>query len=186
MTATGTQPDQTTHPAARFIPVMFEPDDLVEIRLIKDGVPAIRGYLPAGEIETHIDWLTERNRNGFNIYIGANPRKRKGGKAEDVAFARCLFADLDNTDLAHALMRFGDSTLPAPTAIIESGHGVHFWWRFDDPIQDLGEWTKRMTAVIAVATICEAMPGRALSKALVNFSPKSTSSPWIWTPLASN
>ena len=55
------------------------------------------------------DELQKANVAGQHVHIGANPRKRQTGKAEDVALARSLFADLDKMTTAEGLRRVADA-----------------------------------------------------------------------------
>ena len=86
---------------------------------------------------------------GYNIYFGVNPRKHVGGTTkEDVALARCIFADFDDKDDAmirpgdgcgryeFVLNRIIDAGLPEPSMVVSSGGGIHCYWRLDDPITD--------------------------------------------------
>ncbi len=84
---------------ARFIDAIFEPTDLVEVRAIppsesirsKDQKPRSK-WVPACELAepTALKWMTGLNDEGWGIYIGANPRSRKGKSAKDVLLARVL------------------------------------------------------------------------------------------------
>ena len=56
--------------------------------------------------------LQDANAAGQHIYIGANPRKRQGGKAKDVAVARCVFVDLDKMTVDEGLRRIAEAGLP--------------------------------------------------------------------------
>lgn len=57
-----------------------------------------------------------------------NTRSYEGGtKNEDVALARCLFADFDGVELKDIRQRAGEAGLPAPTLIVASGHGFHLY-----------------------------------------------------------
>jgi hypothetical protein len=65
-----------------------------------------------------------------------------------VKLARCLFADFDGgTDYEDAMSRIKAADLPWPTAILESGGGIHAWWRLDHPMTDAEAWHVRMKAI---------------------------------------
>ena len=123
-----------------FIACLFEPADLLEIRLLpsRRQLFATVADLPGLGAE-----CARANADGQNIFVGANPRKRNGGKAADVLLARCLFADLDGTDPAAGLQRIEAAGLPAPTVSVASGHGLHCWWRLAEPLSDFAEWTAK-------------------------------------------
>ena len=129
----------------RFATAIFEPNDLVEIRALPGGA---QRWVHASELAELANELLVENRVGRNIYFGANPRQHKGGRAEDVALARCLFADFDGVDLDEVRRRIDEATLPAPTVLVRSGHGVHAYWRLDEPMTDLAAWTARQRALI--------------------------------------
>ena len=77
----------------------------------------------------------------LNVYCSANPRNRLGGtKSEDVALARSIFADLEHVSLEQAVERIEKSRLPKPTMTVNSGHGIHLYWRLVEPITDLAAW----------------------------------------------
>ncbi len=129
----------------RFAAAIFEPNDLVEIRALPGGA---QRWVHASELAELSNELAEENGAGRNIYFGANPRQHKGGRAEDVALARCLFADFDGVDLDEVRRRIDEAILPAPTVLVRSGHGVHAYWRLDEPMTDLAVWTTRQRALI--------------------------------------
>jgi hypothetical protein len=77
----------------------------------------------------------------LNIYCSANPRNGIGGrKSTDVALARSLFADLEECTLEEATVRRDKANLPMPSVTILSGHGVHYYWRLREPMNDLRRW----------------------------------------------
>lgn len=134
---------------ARFIACIFEPDDLVEVRLIPQGR---RLFTTASTIATLDRKLDDANANGNgkNVYVGANPRRRKGGKAEDVALARCLFVDLDGVAPDEGVRCISGAGLPVPTCTVASGHGLHGYWRLAEPMTDLQMWTDSQKRLIAL------------------------------------
>lgn len=129
--------EDTKQALQMFMNGLFEPDDLVEVRL-----------LPSGQSTWHIakafpelfESLKRMNTSGEHIYFGANPRSSKGGKAQHVKHARCLFADFDHTDVDDVRERLAHTGFPDPTVIVNSGHGVHCYWLLDVPLKDLVRW----------------------------------------------
>src|SRR5207248_2434841 len=92
----------------------------------------------ADALPTFADTLARDNANDQNIYAGANPRKAAQCKSDDgVELARCLFADFDHTTLEDAQARLRSAQLPVPTLTVASGHGVHVYWRFEEPFTDM-------------------------------------------------
>jgi len=136
-----------------FLGAIFEPDDIIEFRPLPPQA-AGRRWSPLAEIPDIIEWLQLHNsceQQRVHAYFGANPRKAKNqSQAEGVALARCLFADFDGGVVVEdALSRIKAAGYPMPTAIIESGGGVHTWWRLDEPVDDAELWHLRMKAMSA-------------------------------------
>lgn len=96
-------------------------------------------------------WVERHRSDQWDIYVGANPRSRLGGRdAASVALARCLFVDFDGPTVEQALKIVSDAGLPPPTLVVMSGHGVHCWWRLVEPMKNLGLWTRYQKALIAL------------------------------------
>ena len=139
---------ETTHPAVeaayQLLGFIFEAEDLVEIRTL--GTRPTQRWAKLHELapilQQAADW------SGTHIYFGANPRTDKGGKAEHVALARCLFADFDHgCTLEQARMKWTDACIPEPTVIVATGGGIHAWWRLQEPMSDLARWTEYQDAL---------------------------------------
>jgi hypothetical protein len=87
----------------------------------------------------------------LNIYCSANPRSRPGGSSRrDVRLARCVFVDLEKTSVDVAERARKDARLPRPTMVVNSGHGVHLYWRLLEPLFDLELWTTIQKSLIGV------------------------------------
>ncbi|HUU19744.1 MAG TPA: phage/plasmid primase, P4 family [Sedimentisphaerales bacterium] len=131
-----------------FCTCAFEPEDIVEVRLLPSGKSV---WFSAQDLAGQIEYLIAENQAGQNIYIGANPRKIRGGtSAEDVALAHCLFVDFDQGATGESIKGLlGDSGFPEPTLMLSSGHGCHCYWRLVDPINDLEKWTQYQKRLIA-------------------------------------
>jgi replicative DNA helicase len=133
-----------------FLGAIFEPEDIIEYRPLPPQ--AGRKWAPLAELPDIVDWLERINRDEnqrVHAYFGANPRKAKGAsQAEGVALARCVFADFDGgVCVEDALSRVRAAGYPMPTAIMESGGGVHCWWRLSEPMRDSVAWHERMKAI---------------------------------------
>jgi KaiC/GvpD/RAD55 family RecA-like ATPase len=136
-----------------FLGAIFEPEDIIEFRPLPPQ-NAGRKWAPLAEIPDIVEWLQRHNaceQQRVHAYFGANPRKAKNmSQAEGVALARCLFADFDDgATVEDALSRIKAAGYPMPTAIVESGGGVHTWWRLEDPVDDAELWHLRMKALSA-------------------------------------
>ncbi|MCH8160393.1 MAG: hypothetical protein IIB88_00705 [Chloroflexi bacterium] len=135
-----------------FVGVLFEPDDIVEYRLIDpNGDQSIKQqWHAARRFARAVAWLTAQNAAGYGCYLGALPRtKASGAKAKAVALARVVFVDIDNVDLNEAQHKLRESGLPAPTLTVVSGGGVHFWWKLSQPMTELDRWSRIMRGMIA-------------------------------------
>jgi len=124
---------------------IFDTDDLIEFRAI--GPNRLQAWARFQDARTVVQNLATLGV-GTHIYFGANPRLREGGKAEDVALARCLFADWDRgTTIEQARIRWTDACIPEPTVIVESGGGVHAWWRLQEPITDMVQFSQQQKSL---------------------------------------
>ena len=99
------------------------------------------------------NYVSDCVANGDDVYIGALPRSRRGGKADDVGSRRWLWGDIDYGDAGHAksapygtredaLAAVG-AFRPAPTLVVDTGGGFHVWWALDTDA-DAVAWTEAM------------------------------------------
>lgn len=143
--------------------VLFEPMDIVEVRAIHSVRKGdiVHRWTTAQELSTLYDELQRLNRKGYNIYFGVNPRRHVGGtKKEDVALARCLFADFDDKDdpmirpgdgcgrYEFVLNRIIDAGLPEPSLVVSSGGGIHTYWHLDEPITEANAFKAAQKQII--------------------------------------
>jgi len=140
---------ETIHPAVeaayQLLGFIFEADDLIEIRTL--GTKPVQRWAKLHDLAAIIQQAADFPA-GTHVYFGANPRSRNGGKAEDVALARCLFADFDHgCTLEQARLKWTDACIPEPTVIVATGGGIHAWWRLQEPLTDLKAWTERQDAL---------------------------------------
>jgi len=135
-----------------FLGAIFEPEDIIEFRPLPPA--AGRRWSPLTEIPDIVQWLQKLNadeQQRVHAYFGGNPRRSKGAsQAEGVLLARCLFADFDGgVVFEEAMSRIKTAGLPWPTATLESGGGIHAWWRLEEPMHDADAWHDRMKAISA-------------------------------------
>jgi hypothetical protein len=128
--------------SARFLSTLFNPSDLVEVRRFPSRN---QSWHPASELGSVL--LGDKE----DAYFGVNPRKGRGGKAENVAVFRCVFVDFDHVaDPSQALELIRNADLPAPTAIVFSGRrGPHCYWVLAEPITDAELWRSIQRGLIA-------------------------------------
>jgi len=132
---------------ALYVECVFEPGDIVEIRILPSRQSIWRN---AAELASLAGTLLTQNQQGENIYVGVNPRRFEGGrKAEDVKLARCLPADFDNMTLDEVLALLQRSGLPRPTLTVATGHGFHLYWLLTEPLLDMAKWTAIQKRLIA-------------------------------------
>ena len=129
---------------------LFELGDWVEFRCHNTAVAGMQSYwiqFSEQAVRGIAPLLNKLNTSGYSIYFGANPRKSMGGsRSADVALARCHFADIEQCTWDQLEMVLGD--FPQPTAVINSGAGIHVWWRFVDPQADLQSWSVKQRQLI--------------------------------------
>ncbi|HOK95197.1 MAG TPA: DNA-primase RepB domain-containing protein [Anaerohalosphaeraceae bacterium] len=133
--------------------LLFEPADIVELRAIGARcrrMRIVKRWTPAADLPAMADELAALNRQGFGIYFGVNPRRQSGCSGDsNVRLARCLFADMDDVEPGDGCGRFEfvytdlmAAGLPEPTLAVHSGHGIHLYWRLDEPLDDLVLWQR--------------------------------------------
>ena len=131
-----------------FLTAIFDDEDVIEFRPLN---PPGNKWATLAELPAVVSWLTSINTRQRQIYFGANPRR--GANCSDAAgvrLARCLFADFDGgTHYEDAMSRIKAAGLPMPTAVLNSGGGIHAWWRLDAPTEDAAAWSRRMKALAA-------------------------------------
>lgn len=139
--------------ASQFLFALFEPTDIIEIRLLeswqKDGKKHSRllerFWMPPGEIIERFSTLGRRNREEHaNVYFGVAPRSEQRGTKAAIKRVQCVWADFDNMTPEDAARRW-QRILPEPSIVISSGrHGVHAYWLLDTP-QDVSSEQARTT-----------------------------------------
>ena len=132
----------------RFIAALFEPEDLIELRLKPEAGHGARCSFHAAH--AFPAEAMARYRKGDHAFFSANPRKREGGTNEDVALARCLFLDLDKVPSEEeALEIIAEGGLPDPSVLLSSGGGFHAYWRLEEPMRDLDYWRTSTHSLLA-------------------------------------
>ncbi len=114
---------------------------LIEARFLRSGSVHQSYTMNADQL---VKDITDRDAAGWDCYVGVLPRKRTSGKAEDVwPTATILWADVDAKDFGsfvsveagkscalEAILNFPVT----PSAIVDSGHGFHLYWRLWEPV----------------------------------------------------
>jgi hypothetical protein len=155
-TTIGPNPDAATlHLTTLFGRCIEEyPGGMMELRCIhpdrksNSGSKLIKVNLfVAGEFAAAIAWAIEMNAQGFNIYVGVNPRKPGtppfgAASSEDVEIAFFQFADLDREDSIN-ILRNGppiDYTFAITTGTIPTIR-PHIYFELKTPSRNMKVWT---------------------------------------------
>ncbi len=145
-----------SHSAVTLLTALFEPSDLILFRPVETWTESRRkrSRVDTGNVcyrsakpttlEQTVARLQEASETErTNLFFGVCPRA--GGKGRfDLAWqirtVRCLWADLDNCTVEQAIERCTSQSMPKPTAIVNSGNGVHLYWALDQAflIDDVG------------------------------------------------
>ena len=85
-------------------------------------------------------WCTQRNREGYCIFMGVNPRPEEGkDRAADVPLAHVVVTELDlekDVPTHEAALAKANAQAVKPTMIIDSGSGgLHIYTVLDEPIE---------------------------------------------------
>lgn len=124
----------------RFIDALFEPGDLVEIRVIasaRDCSPTSstlvdRKWIAAERLGKRFEELRSHNEAGCHVFFGVNPRSRNAGTKDAVMVCRSVWLDFDQVTHEEAAARWS-ALLPEPTIVVRSGSGIHAYWRLESP-----------------------------------------------------
>lgn len=123
-----------TDAIAEFTAAIYEPDDLVEVRILRAGEARTHAWCRAEALASHAPELEKLNGGGWNIHPGVNPRHAHQRGDTAVKLARVLFADHDHSSIEQASRCIRDAGMPAPTLMMASGGGVHSYWRLAEPL----------------------------------------------------
>jgi hypothetical protein len=104
-----------------------------------DALVELRAIHPRLKDHKRRDWFGLRDLDrlprraamltqSYNVWLSAAPRRDRGGTADDVAYAACLWADCDTAVAVAALRAFR----PVPTLVVRSstldGERLQAWW----------------------------------------------------------
>lgn len=133
MTETATQQLTKREQLAKYSSVVWQPDDLVEIRALptqREGGPKPQSlWLRACEVEQNYEKIEAMNQAGLNIYAGVVPRCAvSGSKDADCLEGRIVWADFDQADPRDAWRKAEAKNMPRPSMVVNSGHGSHLFW----------------------------------------------------------
>ncbi len=131
----------TADTLALYAEAVWTPTDLIEIRCFpqkrQNGHAApVSRWLPAETLHMKAEELATLNASGLNVTAGVLPRDKEGGRAdEDTLAGWVLWADLDGIEPREAWTRAKSAGLPSPSTVVNSGHGVHLYWKLQAAIE---------------------------------------------------
>ena len=139
----------------RFIDMVFEPDDIVEMRFYGDGKSIKKEWHYAKDLSQHFNSWHRLNRRGYHVSIGINPRKEFNVSGDvNVLLARYFFADFDDIEPGDGcgIWEFVSDTIynsgiDLPDFAVFSGHGIHTYWKLPEPMTDLERWRRIQTGI---------------------------------------
>lgn len=133
------------------------PDGLIEVRPIKflpggKGVKVDHNYSNVNNIEDAIEYAVERNKAGWNIYVGPNPRKPGTppfgpASGDDIEIAFFQFADADTPDAADAIKHTPLDYTFAVTTGRTPNVRPHVYWELEEPTRNMGHWRQQQANI---------------------------------------
>jgi len=126
------------------------PDNLyIELRCIHPATGDAKAFWSKvgdkSSLTTAFNRAKTLNAEGYGVYFAPCLRVTKSGKADAAAVMPALWVDIDCDDeparRADALTKLNDFT-PPPSAVIDSGGGLHAYWLLEEPIS-LDENTRK-------------------------------------------
>ena len=146
----------TLEQVRNFARIIADPDDIVELRLIRriDGY-IVKKWCKASELPAMLRHLQAKNQEGYDIYLGANARRKHGVSGDtNVALARSVFCDCDPDNgfrgVGEFLNRVAAAKIPEPSAVVDSGHGCWAYWRLQAQLRDLAAWRAIQNGLVAL------------------------------------
>ena len=134
---------------AQFIDTLFEPSDLVEIRVIASPTSGSsmrsqlvdRKWIVAERAAEYFAHLKSHNEAGCHVFFGVNPRSRSAGIKSAVLLCLSVWLDFDRVSHEEATACWS-KMLPEPTIVVGSGSGIHAYWRLESS-QDVSTLSSR-------------------------------------------
>jgi hypothetical protein len=147
--------------------ILFEPcadhypDGLLEIRCIHPTQTATNGnklvkaqlFNIASQINAAVKWAVAMNNEGFNAYVGVNPRKPGtppfgAASAEDIDIAFFNFADIDRQESIDILER--GAPIPYTFSVTTGTQPVqrpHIYWQLAHPVRNMKAWSDTQAGI---------------------------------------
>jgi len=126
-------------------------EDCVEFRSIPDSENRYDAFAVRANRDQVRKAVVRMNTGQFQNWCwGPSPRNihAQTGATPPVELSRCLYVDIDSdpyTDekgctVDAAMGYLSDQGVLTPTAVVNSGHGVHLYWALEEPISSESEW----------------------------------------------
>jgi hypothetical protein len=168
--------------ASRFLEAWFAraQGGLCELRPLHKA-PGARPFGRAwvADVERALAHVGRCVAHGDDVYLGALPRRQRGGGAEAIGARTWLWADVDYGTVGHArparhasraeALAAIERVAPAPTMVVDTGGGFHVWWALEEALE-AAEWDR------AVAVACARVGGDPG----VNDAPRILRVPGTW------
>jgi hypothetical protein len=92
------------------------------------------------------------NLDGYDVFLGVNPRCRGGQEDNDILSGCALWCDIDNLSKEQAETRLEQALHPlAPDAAVFSGGGIHLYWFLKEPVDPASpDWSIYLRSLRAV------------------------------------
>ena len=94
-------------------------------------------------------------RQDTNVYFGVFARSSRCGKTQACTTTGALWADFDGVTVDAVRERIASAGLPAPSVLVNSGHGIHTYWLLS---RRSGEEAVAVVKAIAKATGADSRP----------------------------
>ena len=137
--------------ASEYILDNFKPSDRIAVLLRKRATEeVIQRIASAKDVAAHDfqEWLTERNRAGFDIYIGMNTLKEGActRTKRDILEIRHVYLDLDYRGPEALKAIHNSDEVPKPNFVLDTSPGKHqVIWKIEDAgPQDAEDLQQRM------------------------------------------
>jgi len=123
----------------RFLQQLFDPEGVsaegyISLFFLKRPDTRVAKQFPASDLPAAVSLTRQFAENGYDCYFSPAvlrmPPTSGRGKKEDFLGARTLWVDLDSTPerLKERIVDDLHAFSPTPSAIVDSGHGIHAYW----------------------------------------------------------
>ena len=122
----------------QYIHVAWSEEDIIELRPLPLG-KGLNEWVKAIDLldPKRIERMLSENKAGANVYAGILPRPRVGVTQNvNIEIARVIWCDFDYkhkvvSSFDDAFVHISNKKLPPPSMAVETGHGLHVFWKLD-------------------------------------------------------